>query len=43
MSVTLLHLFDTLMNRQVDRTGAAFLRRAVIMGAPLPPHFQDTR
>jgi nitrite reductase (NADH) large subunit len=29
MSVTLLHLFDTLMNRQVDRTGAVFLRRAV--------------
>ena len=29
MHVTLLHLFDTLMNRQVDRTGAVFLRRAV--------------
>jgi nitrite reductase (NADH) large subunit len=29
MQVTLLHLFDTLMNRQVDRTGAVFLRRAV--------------
>ena len=29
MRVTLLHLFDTLMNRQVDKTGAVFLRRAV--------------
>jgi nitrite reductase (NADH) large subunit len=29
MHVTLLHLFDTLMNRQVDRTGAIMLRRAV--------------
>lgn len=29
MRVTLLHLFDTLMNRQVDKTGAAMLRRAV--------------
>jgi nitrite reductase (NADH) large subunit len=29
MSVTLLHLFDTLMNRQVDKTGAVMLRRAV--------------
>ena len=28
-SVTLLHLFDTLMNRQVDKTGAAMLRKAV--------------
>lgn len=29
MSVTLLHLFDTLMNRQVDKTGAVMLRRAI--------------
>lgn len=29
LSVTLLHLFDALMNRQVDKTGAVFLRRAV--------------
>jgi nitrite reductase (NADH) large subunit len=29
MHVTLLHLFDTLMNRQVDRTGGAMLRKAV--------------
>jgi nitrite reductase (NADH) large subunit len=29
MSVTLLHLFDALMNRQVDKTGSVFLRRAV--------------
>jgi nitrite reductase (NADH) large subunit len=29
MRVTLLHLFPTLLNRQVDATGAAFLRRAV--------------
>lgn len=29
MSVTLLHLFETLLNRQVDRTGAVLLRRAV--------------
>src|SRR5262245_5748180 len=28
MSVTLLHLFDALMNRQVDKTGAVMLRRA---------------
>ena len=29
MSVTLLHLFDALMNRQVDKTGAVMLRRAI--------------
>lgn len=29
LSVTLLHLFDSLMNRQVDKLGAAMLRRAV--------------
>lgn len=29
MRVTLLHLFDTLMNRQVDKIGAVMLRRAV--------------
>jgi len=29
MRVTLLHLFPTVLNRQVDATGAAFLRRAV--------------
>ncbi len=29
MHVTLLHLFDSLMNRQVDKTGAVMLRRAV--------------
>ncbi|MCE9562481.1 MAG: FAD-dependent oxidoreductase [Planctomycetes bacterium] len=29
MSVTLLHLFDTLMNRQVDKIGAVMLRRAI--------------
>jgi nitrite reductase (NADH) large subunit len=29
MSVTLLHLFDTLMNRQVDKAGAIALRQAV--------------
>lgn len=29
MSVSLLHLFDALMNRQVDKTGAIFLRRAI--------------
>lgn len=29
MHVTLLHLFDTLMNRQVDRVGGAMLRRAI--------------
>jgi nitrite reductase (NADH) large subunit len=29
MQVTLLHLFDTIMNRQVDKTGAVFLRRAM--------------
>jgi nitrite reductase (NADH) large subunit len=29
MSVTLLHLFDTLMNRQLDKAGAVALRRAV--------------
>jgi nitrite reductase (NADH) large subunit len=29
MHVTLLHLFDTLMNRQVDRTGGAMLQKAV--------------
>jgi len=28
-TVTLLHLFDTLMNRQVDAAGGAFLRRAI--------------
>lgn len=29
LSVTVVHLFDTLMNRQVDKTGGLFLRRAV--------------
>ena len=29
MSVTLLHLFDTLMERQVDKAGGVMLRRAV--------------
>jgi nitrite reductase (NADH) large subunit len=29
MSVTLLHLFDALLNRQVDKTGATVLRQAV--------------
>ncbi len=29
LSVTLLHLFDSLMNRQVDQTGGIMLRRAV--------------
>ncbi len=29
MVVTVLHLFDTLMNRQVDKTGAVILRRAI--------------
>jgi nitrite reductase (NADH) large subunit len=29
LSVTLLHLFDSLMNRQVDQTGGVMLRRAV--------------
>ncbi len=29
MHVTLLHLFDTLMNRQVDRTGGQMLQKAV--------------
>ncbi|VTR97384.1 FAD-dependent oxidoreductase [Tuwongella immobilis] len=29
LQVTLLHLFDTLMNRQLDRVGSAMLRRAI--------------
>lgn len=28
LAVTVVHLFDTLMNRQVDKTGGLFLRRA---------------
>jgi nitrite reductase (NADH) large subunit len=29
LSVTVVHLFDVLMNRQVDKTGGRFLRRAI--------------